>query len=295
MNNKVLIIGNSGMLGKDLSKVFKEDGACVIGLDKNKPVGNNVDRHYEIDLCDEIAVLNIMESEKPDLILYAAAIVDLDFCETNKSVADRIHIYVPEIIAKNKKDLSKFYYISTDSVFDGKMGDYTETDTTNPLNHYSLSKHEGEKRLLNIENCLIIRTNIYGFNIPLRNSLAEWAITNFNANKKIVGFDDVIFNAIYTYDLAILINLISKKNINGILNIACKGSWSKYDFLRTLAEKLEFSTDLVEKGYSNNFDFKIKRPLRTHLKTEKIENLMNIPSIEESIDNFCKRIKDSQL
>lgn len=293
--NKVLIIGNSGMLGNDLSNVFYKNGYNVIGLDINLPKFEKIDKHYTIDLFEKEQVLKVLEIEKPDLIIYTAAIVNLELCENNKLLAKTIHATIPELIAKNKENKTKFLYISTDSVFDGKNGNYCEEDLPNPLNYYSESKVLGEQLLLQYRNCLIIRTNIYGFNNPLKQSLAEWAIINFKNDKTIIGFDDILFNAIYTMDLANIIEKISNKRIEGILNIACDGIWSKYDFLLTLAKKMGFSENLVEKGESSSIDFKIKRPLHTNLNTHKIQKIIKIPTLEESINHFCINFKKNNL
>lgn len=291
MTNRVLIAGNAGMLGKDIANVFKKEGAFIIGLDLKEYSGNDVDAHYLVDLCDEKKVLKILEIEQPDLIIYTAAIINFELCESNKELADCVHAKTPALIAKNKRIDSKLIYISTDSVFDGLKGNYTENDPPNPLNYYSFSKLKGEKLVLQNKNCLVIRTNIFGFNIPLKQSLAEWAIANLHREKKIIGFDDVIFNAIYTFDLATIIQKISGKDFEGIINIGCKGAWSKYDFIKNLAKSLGYKEKLIEKGNSGSIRFKIKRPLKTNLDTKKIESITTIPSLEESVRNICQKLK----
>lgn len=293
--NKVLITGNSGMLGKDLCWVFKQNGDVVVGIDINEFDEKKIDKHYKIDLCNKESVLKILKQEKPDIIIYAAAIVDLNTCEENKKLADCLHVTIPELISSNKKNEAKFMYISTDSVFDGIKGNYSENELPNPLNYYSFSKLIGEKAVLQNKNCLVIRTNIFGFNNPLKQSLAEWAITNLHSEKKIIGFDDVIFNAIYTLDLATIIQKISKNDFKGILNIGCKGAWSKYNFLQYLAKSLGCKEKLIEKGNSDLISFKIKRPLKTNLNTKKIEAITLIPTLEESVINFCQNFKKIQL
>lgn len=287
----VLVIGSSGMLGKDISQVFKENGFTVIGADINNICNNFLDRFYKIDIRNQQDILKLLENEKPHLIIYTAAIVNLNVCEENKELAESIHVEVPEFILQSINDDVKFVYISTDSVFDGEEGNYVETDLVNPLNYYSYSKYLGEKACLNYKNSIIVRTNIFGFNNPLKQSLAEWAIQKLKSGERIVGFDDVIFNAIYTMDLSRILYDISQLDLNGIINIAAKGKYSKYEFLISLALGLGFDTNLIDKGSSQDVTFPIKRPLKTYLNTTLIESMLNIPTIKETINNFCQNLK----
>lgn len=287
----VLVIGSSGMLGKDISQVFKENGFTVIGADINNICNNFLDRFYKIDIRNQQVILKLLENEKPHLIIYTAAIVNLNVCEENKELAESIHVEVPEFILQSINDDVKFVYISTDSVFDGEEGNYVETDLVNPLNYYSYSKYLGEKACLNYKNSIIVRTNIFGFNNPLKQSLAEWAIQKLKSGERIVGFDDVIFNAIYTMDLSRILYDISQLDLNGIINIAAKGKYSKYEFLISLALGLGFDTNLIDKGSSQDVTFPIKRPLKTYLNTTLIESMLKIPTIKETINNFCQNLK----
>lgn len=291
---KVLITGHSGMLGKDLSNVFKEKGAKVFGYDKTSNPEFEIEYQFVDDLNNEHALLNALNEIDPDLIIYTAAIVNLDLCETDREMAKSVHIDAAEFLAKNKNANTKFYYISTDSVFDGTKGNYTEEDQTCPLNYYSQSKNEGENRVLKFLNTLVIRTNIYGFNIPLKNSFAEWAIKCFSENKTITGFVDVIFNAIYTKDLAKIIAQLTHYEMQGIINIACAGKWSKYDFLQSLAENLKFDNTLIKKGISTSINYEIKRPQNTYLNISKLNEKIKMPSLTESLNNFCTDFKNSQ-
>lgn len=294
MKNKVLIIGSSGMLGQDLIFTFHENGYEVFGVDIIEDVSKNLKRFYKIDLATDPAIFNIIEKIEPDLILYVAAIVNLNICEDNKLLADTIHHTLPAKLAKVKPKKTKFVYVSTDSVFDGKKGNYSESDRKNPLNHYALTKSLGEDELATISNCIVIRTNIFGFNDPLKCSLAEWAIKNLQSGEEITGFDDVIFNAIYTRDLAEIIEKIWNQNVPPLLNVATKGFWSKYEFLKMLSASLNFDPALVKRGNSKDINFSIKRPLNTSLSTIEIEKLVDLPTKIHSLNNFYRNYLKTQ-
>ncbi|MHA1381289.1 MAG: dTDP-4-dehydrorhamnose reductase family protein [Candidatus Helarchaeota archaeon] len=292
---KVLITGSSGMLGKDIFEILSEvQSFNIYGFDRIFNPKISKDNQIVGDLTDYNLLIDNLNNISPDIIIHCAAIVNLNICEENKKTAAALHCEVTNKLSSYNSISTKFIYISTDSVFDGKRGDYTETDTPNPINYYANSKLKGEKAALQSnDNTIIVRTNIYGFNYPLGNSLAEWAIKNLKQGKSINGFTDTIFNAIYTKQLARIIrDLIIKNNYNGILNIAGNEYVSKYEFLLRLAKVFNYSPDLIKKSYSDNMNFMIPRPKNTSLNIGKLKNVINeIPNLNEGLKEFYKDYK----
>jgi dTDP-4-dehydrorhamnose reductase len=292
---RILITGTSGMLGKDIFYEFVKDDNIVFGVDlKVNPL---LPIHLQKigDLTDKEFVLSILKEVKPDIIIHCAAIVNLETCEKNKELADKIHVDATKLLAQYRPSSTKIIYISTDSVFDGIRGNYTETDQPNPLNYYAKSKLTGENVAKLNPNYIVVRTNIFGFNIPLRSSLAEWAIKSFKTNNKISGFEDVIFNAIYTKDLAVGLRQLVEGNFIGTINIASKGSISKYDFLKYLALKSSYNVANISKSSIKEMDFKINRPDNTTLNVNKAKEYCTIPSVHNSIDHFIDNLKKERI
>ena len=88
----------------------------------------------------------------------------------------------------------RLLYISTDSVFDGGRGNYSETDTPGPVNAYAKTKLHGEREVLRQNpTALIARVNFYGWNAQEKHSLAEWLLQQFTLGKLVPGFSDVFF------------------------------------------------------------------------------------------------------
>lgn len=292
---KVLITGSSGMLGKDIVEVLlKENNFLIYGFDKRLNSKIPKDKQIIGDLTDFNFLIDNLNNILPDIIIHCAAIVNLNVCEENKKAADGLHCEVTNILSSFNSKSTKFIYISTDSVFDGKKGDYTESDTPNPINYYAKSKLRGEKiALQNNDNTIIVRTNIYGFNYPLGNSLAEWAIKNLKQGRSINGFTDTIFNAIYTKQLARIIReLVIEDNYTGILNVAGNEYMSKHEFLLRLAKVFNYSTDLIKKTSSNDIKFIVPRPQNTSLNISKLKNIINeIPGLNEGLNEFYKDYK----
>jgi len=281
------------MLGQDVYSIFSNESAFnVYGVDKF--TNNNIPNERQLigDLTEKKFIAEIMQKFQPEIFIHCAAIVSLKFCEDNKEDAIAVHAGVPKEINYISKRNTKLIYISTDSVFDGFKGNFRESDEPNPQNYYSKSKLIGEEETMTNDNNLVIRTNIFGFNTPLKSSLAEWAINNFQKGTSITGFTNVVFNAIYTKQLANILLELVKKNNNGVLHLASQNIFSKYSFLRYLAVRLTGKTDLVLAGRSYNINNGLKRPENTSLNVSKALNCMQLPTIEEGIDELVADYKE---
>jgi dTDP-4-dehydrorhamnose reductase len=294
---KVLVTGASGMLGSSIVEKFLNEGWFVYGFDKTSRLKSLSNYKEELfDLTDLELLKEKLSLINPDLIIHAAAIVNLNTCEINNELAIKLHIDSSRVLASLG---AKIIYISTDSVFNGKKGDYTEESIPDPLNNYARTKLIGEYAVsANNPNHIIIRTNIFGYSLPLKGSFCEWAIKSFENKENINGFDDVIFNAIYTKHLAERIFKIVDTDLKGIINIASADYISKYQFLKYLALKFEESDERVNKTISSDFHFQIARPLNTTLNISKAQKIFSIPSIYEGIDqmyaDYIKGIRDER-
>lgn len=291
---RILITGSSGMLGKEIFNEFLKNDNNVFGVDLKS--NSSLPERAQIvgDLTEKKFVLSVLKDIDPDIIIHCAALVNLDTCEKNKGIADKIHVAATKLLSQYKSGSTKLIYISTDSVFDGKKGNYLETDKPNPINYYAKSKLAGELKAKFNSNHIIIRTNIFGFNTPLKGSLAEWAINNLENNKAIKGFTDVVFNAIYTKHLAKIISTLCSIDYKGTINIASANKVSKYEFLRLLSQELNFSKLLLGESTSKDINFTIPRPKITSLNTDKIQKITILPSVEEGIIDLVNDYKKLQ-
>ena len=265
---KILILGSSGMLGREFVNIFK-DKYEVYGIDINdiKNLGN---RYFSINLLNELEIKKFLERNIFDIIINSVAIVDLKKCETDKKLAEDLHVNLNKnFIEYCNKNNTKYIYISTDSVFDGEVGNYTEESITKPLNNYAYTKFLGEKEVEKIKNHIIVRTNILGYT-ENQNSLFKWAYTNLKDNIEINGFEDVIFTPISVFRLSELIDELIKINYQGLINVVNDTVLSKYEFLNFLKEMIS-STSKINKVKIENTD--IIRPKNTSLNNELLHSI----------------------
>lgn len=149
---KFLITGANGQIGFALTQRLRiEKGHDILAL-----------KHSELDITNKNAVLSLVDSFKPNIIINGAAYTHVDRAETEESLVHDVNVkglkYLAE--AANRVNAS-ILHISTDYVFDGyKKGKYTESDITCPLSAYGKSKAEGDKVLLSLfSRVIILRTS----------------------------------------------------------------------------------------------------------------------------------------
>ena len=134
---KVIVTGAGGLVGRATVSAFAARGDSVIGL-----------THHALDISDESAVREKIDSVSPEVVINCAAWTDVDGCESDKEHARRANARGPELLALAcRRADALLITISTDYVFDGeKEGFYTQRDQPNPQSVYGLSKLEGERR-----------------------------------------------------------------------------------------------------------------------------------------------------
>lgn len=266
---KILILGSSGMLGREFVNIFKEKYE-VYGIDIND-IRNLGDKYFSINLLNELELKKFLEKKIFDIIINSVAIVDLKKCETDKKLAEDLHVNLNKnFIEYCNKNNTKYIYISTDSVFDGEIGNYKEDSIAKPLNNYAYTKFLGEKEVEKIKNYMIVRTNILGCT-ENQNSLFKWAYENLKDNIEINGFEDVIFSPISVFRLSELINELVKINYQGLINVVNDTVLSKYEFLNILKEMMS-STSKINKVKIQNAD--IIRPKNTSLNNELLHSIL---------------------
>ncbi len=290
---RMLITGISGLLGNNIAYCLK-DTYDIVGLYHTHQCEMDGIRTVGMDLTSCKDVHGLIEEIKPEIIIHCAAQADVDTCEVSPQDAERINVLGTRNLVESLNDHQmKFISISTDLVYDGKKGHFSEGDLIHPVNCYGKTKYKSEQEALKRENVLILRTNFFGWNIQDKLSLGEWAINELSRKNKIQGFTDCIFSAMYTFELAKVLDAAIKKDISGIYNCASSTSMSKYEFILEIADRLDFDKSLINPILLDDFRFKAKRCKNLSLDISKLADdlSINIPSMSSSIDSFVEDFK----
>lgn len=293
---RVYITGIAGLLGNNIVK--KLINRCEItGVDILDIKIPNIS-YEKFSLYETERLYEHIKHIKPDVVIHTAAAVNVDECEENPGWAYKLNQEVTGNIAEICNSLGvKMLYISSDAVFDGEKEDlYKETDRVNPINIYAKTKLGGEKFVLQYDQNLVFRTNIYGINIQNKKSFGEWIISSLEEDKTLNMFEDIDFSPILVSDLAEIIYRALEKNLSGLYHVCGTGTISKYEFGMYVKEIFGFKTGNINKTNSDTMNFKAKRSKHMGMSNEKISRDLNIDirSPKESIQEF-KRLYDEMM
>jgi dTDP-4-dehydrorhamnose reductase len=286
---RALITGGSGLLGSNIVRAIAKDFQVFATYNSNYSLipGCNF---CPLDIRDNNNVFSVFQDINPHLVVHAAALAKVDYCEDHQEEAWAINVEGTENIAKASRDVrAKLVYISTDSIFDGKKGMYSEEDTPSPVNVYARTKLEGEKRVqrMNPDN-IIIRTAFYGWSLHNKTSLAEWVVTSLRDRKTINMFNDVFFSPIFTGDLIEIIVKMYHKEIRGVYHVGGRERCSKYAFGLQIAESFGLNVDNIHSSSIASVGLRTPRPRDISLNIAKISRDLDakMPSVKEGVEHF---------
>lgn len=267
---RLFITGGSGLLGSRFSK-FTDEYEVTTTYNKN-PMDNSV----KLDITDEKDVINKIESLSPDLVVHPAALTNVDYCEDHKEEAYKINAQgTLNMVKACEKIDSKLIYVSTDFVFDGKEGSYKETDKTNPISYYGLSKLKGEEFVQesDIKSAIVRVSVLYGWHENF--NYVMWVIDELKKGNNINIVTDEYNSPTYAENAAEAILKIFSKNKEGIYHIAGDERINRFDFAKNIAKVFELDETLINPIKSEDLIRKARRPLDSSLSVEKAKNDLN--------------------
>jgi len=278
---RILITGGSGFLGHTLTKMLVGKYKVFSAYNKNLIKVNGC-IHSHLDITNYQEVRSVFGDIKPDLVIHAAALANVEKCEEDPYLAWNINALGTGNIAWGCDNIkAKLVYISTDSVYNGERINHSEKEKTKPINSYAKTKLEGEKATLNTN--IVIRTAFFG-----DKGLAEWVASNLKMGRDIHMFTDALFSPIFTEDLGNIIIKMWENNLKGIYNVGSGDSCSKYEFGISVAKAFGIDDKLITPVMVDTVKSRIPRPKSLSLNVSKVEYDLGIkmPTVMEGINRF---------
>ena len=289
---KLLITGSNGLLGQklvaDCIAQHIDFHAISSGENRNPTCPNT---HYtSIDITDFIAVKSFFDVSSCSHIMHTAAMTNVDACELNPEECYKVnHLASQHLfeIAKDKK--LHFTLLSTDFVFDGGQGNYSETDTPNPLSIYGNSKWLAEQELINsgYTHWAIARTIIvYGVGYSLNKSnIFSWLINELTQGKEVSLITDHFRAPTWAEDLAAGCLAIAKNDHTGIYHLCGPETLSIFDLGIRVARFLGVPETLINASDSNALNQAAPRPPKTGFNLTKAIKVLGYQphTIEETL------------
>jgi len=250
-------------------------------------------------------VKQLVASCEPDVIVNCAAMTNVDACEHERELAWKVNVEgLENIIEAARRTNAKIVHVSSDYIFDGKAGPYTEDDRPNPLSYYGKTKLAGENALrASGLDYFIPRTMVlFGFAQGVKPNFALWLINNLERRQTVRIVDDQFGNPTLADDLAFAIVRALEVERSGIYNIAGRDIVSRYDFAVRLARVFDLDPGLITPIKTSQLRQPAPRPLKSGLITLKAEVELGItPStveqglaiLKSQLNRSAKRLGDS--
>jgi dTDP-4-dehydrorhamnose reductase len=279
LKKRILIVGSNGRLGQSLVKkiMHREKTELMCSSIEEEPLITGVE-YRKVDITQKHQVKKLVLDFVPDFIINAAAFTNVDKCESERELAWKINVTGVEHLAQYARLVdAHLTHVSTDYVFDGKNGPYSETDQPNPISYYGRTKFASENALaISGAKYAIVRTNVlFGPSEFGEPDFVNWVIDSLTSGKKIRIVTDQINNPTFIPDLADGILRIVDLNKDGLYNLAGRELLSRYDFTLRIAEHFALNKKLIEKIKTSDLKQSAPRPLKSGLIILKAETELN--------------------
>jgi dTDP-4-dehydrorhamnose reductase len=280
MKKSVLVVGSSGYVGRLITRHLS-DKYQIRGLTRN-----------DFDLRIEKDVADFAQNILPDIIIHAAGIKDIKFCEANQKEAyESNELSVVNLVKAFPG--KKIIYISSDYVFEGEKGNYSESDNPNPKTIYGKSKLAGERYgLENSNNFIVLRSSAIFDNKASFPAFLNKELTN---NRGVECFANTFYSPSYYEDfLSTLEKMIENDSVVERIYHSCGEKTSRYEFGLTYAKIFCFDKNLIKKSYADtNYWFLFPDLSLVNIKTN--ERLgTKTTSLEKALLEIKKKNEDNQ-
>lgn len=275
----LLIVGATGLLGQAFMAEGKKQGLDVADAARRNA-------GVAMDLSDKESIENAISSIRPDIVINAAAMIDIGECEANPDRAQKINAEAPGQLAKIASEYgARTVQISTDHFYTGDgTRPHREDEPVVLLNEYARTKLAGENSVLAHADTLVVRTNILGFRGWENPTFAEWSLSTVLEDRPVTLFADAFVSAIDVRAGARSVLKLALGGAGGLVNVGCREVYSKKDLVEGLAEKLGRKLTNARSGSVQQL--KIRRGESLGLDVGLAEKLLGdkLPNMNDVLD-----------
>ncbi|MEJ7913539.1 MAG: SDR family oxidoreductase [Chitinophagaceae bacterium] len=277
----VLITGANGFVGRYLVERLLLLGYCVIATgrgDDRLHVEHKDLQYQSLDITDRNAISWALEKYRPGVVVHTAALSSPDDCESNRILAAATNTTATRhLLEAASKQKSFFIFLSTDFVFSGLTGMYSEEDLRQPVNYYGETKLWAEDLVREYADrwCIIRTVLVYGKRREGRHNLLTVVAEKLAKGEQYNVFNDQIRTPTYVEDLTMAIGSIIEKKLRGIFHISGNDVLTPFEMAQMTARHLGLPESLLHPVTSDTFEQPARRPSKTGFTITKAEKEFN--------------------
>ncbi len=283
MYDRVLVTGGNGLLGTKTVELLLAEGRQPISASLEPESLNRflgAFPYFPLDITDAAAVRNLLAHLRPEAVIHTAAFTAVDACETQRDLSRRVNVEGTANVAAACREIdARLVHLSTEYVFDGESGPYTEEDLPRPISHYGLTKLESEKAVR--ERCsdwVIGRTTVLFGRAPnVRPSFVAWLVDKLSRGERIRVVDDQIGSPTLADNLARMLVGLLDSDRGGIYNTVGDSILDRHAFAVMAAKLFGLEPALIDRIKTPELGQPAPRPLRAGLIMDKFKR--DFPSV----------------
>jgi len=310
----ILITGSNGLLGQKLIYALLErnrNGAAwnivATARGENRLKEKNGYRYEPMDITNQGEIETVFHRFVPNVVINTAAMTNVDACETKRDEATLLNALSVKFMTDAIAELAKkspglhthFIHLSTDFIFDGESGPYTEGDQPNPLSHYAVTKLAGEEyvRASKVQWSIIRTIIVYGIADDMsRSNLVLWAKGALEKGQIINVVDDQFRSPTLAEDLAEGCLLCAEKTAGGIFHVSGEKTYSVLELVQRVADFWKLDKSLINPVKSETINQPAKRPPRTGFIIDKAKTILGYKphTFEEGLAVLDAQLKSNR-
>ncbi len=291
---KTAVIGASGYIGAHLFRAYRETFPDCIGTGFSRARQDLLPfdlRHPALQ------VLNLEETGH-EAVIIASAKPNIAWCEAHPQEAYALNVTgTLKLVEQLSRTSLKTIFLSSDYVFNGERGNYSDTAETSPTTEYGRQKAEVEKEIPHLtNNYTILRlSKIYGTDWRDATLLDLLAADLLQA-KKITVASDQFFSPTHVNDVVSMTLFAQEKNIKGLANLCYTQAYSRYQIAKKIAEGLQLSSSLLDVQSLHSIPAMKDRPLNTSLVCSAVFQPLytSLTSIDEAVNQVVSNWSSRQ-
>ncbi|MBI2362842.1 MAG: SDR family oxidoreductase [Elusimicrobia bacterium] len=272
---KAVVVGSTGLLGYALWRTLRaRPGWEVVGT--SRAARGGLER---LELLDQEGAARALAAWRPDAVVIAASEPHVDFCEADPADTRRVNVEGTLALARSARARGiRTVFTSSDYVFDGSHGGWTEDQAPAPLNEYGRQKLEVERGLAGFgPDALVLRiSGLYGWEFKPRNFVLR-ARENLAAGRRLTLPSDQVYCPTYVGHLAAAVGALLERKASGLLHLAGADAFARDAWGRAVAEAWGLDAGLVSGAPTAPKAGTAPRPLRSDLDSSRAARLLGAP------------------
>lgn len=236
---------------------------------------------HTLDVLDHDELRRVFEHIRPSVVIHTAAIADINFCEANTDTADQVNIMLTRALVELcREGGARMIFTSTDTVFDGEKGNYTETDAPGPVNYYGHTKVMAEEFVQERLHDWVIARPAIVLGLPFfsaGNSVLVRLLASLQAGEEIKALAKEVRTPIDVVTLGAALLELAGNSYQGILHLSGNDRMDRPTFSRLIAERMGYPTRLIVPVDARGIAGRAPRPRDVSLNNARAKATLNTP------------------